>query len=771
MALFFQVQAADELNADRGISAEILSHLWFDSRHDEVEERLLESVSGVIVNPEGLSSLSEESRRRLVITMNFNPKLDGFGWDLPSATTLSALSNDELIDNFVQQYVKLCRTQGIDYLVISDDYAEMDYAKFVRHLLNHDSSFVISPSVLEVPGEKANKKEIRNLLDQDHILIVQPDHWTQLNKNLKKLRKEDFTQSQYTKFDGDVTTPEFSTQMLTSIYHHSVTLSARSSPSLPLNQSQIAYLAPNPSSPLLTELRRYFDVRDATLEAPVKGQTLLIDARVDGMALAFFLENYKDYHKIALISGDSEHMIDADEYLYFPENKPVHDLLIPQMLYGAIEIDGASQTPLDAAQVSTFIVESAGRLRYAPPEWEGVDGQKLSKIDDLARELIERRAAPGCQVAVIKGSTVILDKSYGHLTYDSLITVGKNTLYDIASVTKVAGTLLAVMHLYDNGLLDLEDSIAQHLTQFEGTNKSDITIKQLLSHQGGFRPYEPLWKRTLKGDFLAPFSYLDPSDEANDVRNYGMPIHPIMRDSIRSWLKNSPLLKDADRYKYSDLGFMVLQQIVESIAGMSIETYLTENFYTPLGLHFTAFNPLDKAYEVYEIAPTEFDHVYRKELVWGTVHDRNAAIFGGVAGHAGLFSSAKELAVIMKMLLNGGTYGGHQFISKNTIDTFNQSYFVGNRRALGWDKYDDQVGNASPHVSTSSFGHTGFTGAMLWADPEHDLIYAFVSNRIYPNSDNKRLQRYDFRNRIQSVIYEAFIEGHSKAGTIPMLWR
>jgi len=216
-------------------------------------------------------------------------------------------------------------------------------------------------------------------------------------------------------------------------------------------------------------------------------------------------------------------------------------------------------------------------------------------------------------------------------------------------------------------------------------------------------------------------------------------------------------LKDPDQYKYSDLGFMMLQQLVEAVAKMSLEQYLFVNFYRPMGLHYTAFNPLEKGYEIFEIAPTEFDYHYRKELIWGKVHDRNAAIFGGVAGHAGLFSSAKELAIIMRMLLNNGFYGGKQYLKASTIDEFNKRYFAGNRRGLGWDKLDPDIENASLQVSSSSFGHTGFTGTMVWADPEHDLIYTFVSNRVYPESSNNKLQRNDYRRKIQTTIYDAFL--------------
>jgi CubicO group peptidase (beta-lactamase class C family) len=202
---------------------------------------------------------------------------------------------------------------------------------------------------------------------------------------------------------------------------------------------------------------------------------------------------------------------------------------------------------------------------------------------------------------------------------------------------------------------------------------------------------------------------------------------------------------------------MILHQLVQVVSGNTLDEYLFKNFYEPLGLKRICFNPMDHGFERFEIAPTEYDYYFRDELVWGEVHDRNAAVFGGVAGHAGLFSNARELLTIMQTLVQGGSYGGHQLLLPATINYFNQQFYPNNRRALGWDKLDEGLKNFSTFSSPASFGHTGFTGTMVWADPLYNLTFVFLSNRIYPNANNHKLNRLDIRTRLQDVVYEALI--------------
>ena len=259
----------------------------------------------------------------------------------------------------------------------------------------------------------------------------------------------------------------------------------------------------------------------------------------------------------------------------------------------------------------------------------------------------------------------------------------------------------------------------------------------------------------MEGDRLDAFYYKTPEDEANDVRTYGYEPDPIMLDTLRSFIVSSDLSRNPDRYRYSDIGFMILHQIVERITGQPFDQFLTAEFYQPMGLTNTSFNPIQNGVDVMSIAPTEYDQRFRNSLVWGGVHDRNAAVFGGVSGHAGLFSNAKDLAKMMSMYLNGGEFGGRRYLSQEVLNTFNSRLFRNNRRGLGWDKKGGKYSIASSFASDESFGHTGFTGTMVWADPKEDLIFVFLSNRIYPDASNQRISEYDIRKNMHDSLYEA----------------
>ena len=417
------------------------------------------------------------------------------------------------------------------------------------------------------------------------------------------------------------------------------------------------------------------------------------------------------------------------------------------MLFGALEISGRAE---NAKSISI-----PGVVGYSTFEFEGMYDD-VEEVKEVARKGIEKYAMPGCQLAVVKNGSVVLERSYGHFTYDSLKAVENATLYDLASVTKVIGTLPAIALLIDQGKIHLDDPIGRHLPDFANSNKSHVTIKQLLAHNGGIRSYIPFWRRTMKGDRLNSFYYKTEEDEKNDVRSYNMEYHPSMKDSIKSWITKSDLINNPKKYNYSDLGFMILHMLVEEVSKQPFDQFLEENFYQPMGLNI-GFNPRTKGYSLEYIAPTEYDHLFRDDQVWGEVHDRNAHIFGGVAGHAGLFSNAGDLAKMMYMLSNGGVYDGRQYIRKETLDLFNARYFRNNRRGLGWDKKDWRRDGASYLASDSSFGHTGFTGTMVWADPEEDLIYVFLSNRIYPDSKNEKLMELNIRSEIHDVIYTSII--------------
>ena len=357
------------------------------------------------------------------------------------------------------------------------------------------------------------------------------------------------------------------------------------------------------------------------------------------------------------------------------------------------------------------------------------------RIDSLVQHAIDAHATPGCQIAVMHKGRLVLNRAYGQLTYDSgSAEVTTSTLYDVASLTKVCATTLAVMKLIDQGKISLGDRLSRYLPYLKDTDKERITIKEALSHCAGLKAYDALWQQTTN------------------------------RDSILLLIAQSSLNADKS-YCYSDFGFMLLADMVERVSGLSLDTYVSRYFYQPMGLQNTLFNPMKtgdgaEGYIRAEIAPTEQDSSRQEHLgfIWGSVHDPNAYAMGGVSGHAGLFSTAAEVARLMQMLLNGGELDGRRYLNRKTIETFTSRHFEkqGNRRALGFDKQlfaPSPNGQVCPEATQASYGHTGFTGTMVWVDPEYDLVYVFLSNRVHPSASTNKLAQMNTRTEIQSLIY------------------
>ncbi len=371
-------------------------------------------------------------------------------------------------------------------------------------------------------------------------------------------------------------------------------------------------------------------------------------------------------------------------------------------------------------------------------------------IEQIVTEAIQEQQFPGCQVMVLHHGKAILNKAYGHLTYDSLTEVTTETLYDVASLTKVMATTLMVLELVDQKRIRLDDPISCYLEEYVGTNKEKITTRQLLAHNGQLKSYIPLWEKIFQSSFCEEVSrgaYLDIS-------------HPILQDSLKTWIRESDLgtFRGSSKYRYSDVGFMILQQIAERVADQQMDVFLEENIYQQMALKNTLFNPAQSGVDRRGIAPTELDLHFRYEQVWGEVHDRNAFLFGGVAGHAGLFSNGEDLAMLTNLFLSEGKFRGQQIFTDEVVEESLRPHFYRNRRGLGWDRKHSKV---SSYASENSFGHMGFTGTMIWADPEYDLVFVFLSNRVYPDAANRKLISKNTRSRIQDVVYEALTPVHA----------
>ncbi|MDD2345621.1 MAG: glycoside hydrolase family 3 N-terminal domain-containing protein [Bacteroidales bacterium] len=388
-----------------------------------------------------------------------------------------------------------------------------------------------------------------------------------------------------------------------------------------------------------------------------------------------------------------------------------------------------------------------------------IDEKNFEKMDSFVNVCIQDKIFPGCQIAVVYKGDLIYHKAYGNLDYEQEISTESTHLYDLASLTKVLASTLAVMKLYENNQVDLNKPISDYLPQFKNTAIENVTITQIMTHTAGFKAWIPFYRDYIKPEF-ATFFFSKTQDSIYSVKiTDNLFTKPATKDSIYSAIANA-LLNKSNKYLYSDFGFIMMPLLVEKLSQMPFEDYLETFFYRPLGLNALGFNPLNKFSDA-QIAPTELDKDFRFSLIRGTVHDQAAALMGGISGHAGLFSNAHDVAVIMQMLLNGGTYNGRRYLKESTIKQFTVRTPINasnHRRGLGFDKPVGDKNGKGPtsHLASSkTFGHTGFTGTCAWADPENNLVFVFLSNRVHPDAENKGISQRNVRTEIQSLIYEA----------------
>jgi len=467
----------------------------------------------------------------------------------------------------------------------------------------------------------------------------------------------------------------------------------------------------------------------------------------------------KPYSLSAISSFD-----DIEGVVMSYQNGDIAQEVSAQLLFGAFEPQGKLPVTINEEFKEGFGLrtEKLNRLGFTAPENVGMSPSILSKIDTYAKKAIDGKMAPGMQILVARRGKVIFQKSYGYHTYDKQTKVSNSDIYDVASITKMVATLPNVMQQYDKGKVTLDSKLGGMLPMFQGTNKQDIIFKDLLSHYAKLQAWIPFYKNTLDAEKC-------PSDKIYSLYNKegfnyqvaeNLYIRNDYQDSILKQIADSKLL-DKKEYKYSDFTFIILKEYLEKATGKTLDKLSTENFYRTLGMNNTMFNPLRK-FDYSVIPPTENDNYFRHTIIQGYVHDMTAAMQGGVAGHAGIFSNAMDIAKMMQLYLQKGNYGDKQYFSPSTFDTFNTCHFCleGNRRGLGFDK--PQLGKEGPTcgcVSMSSFGHTGFTGTIAWADPETEIVYVFLSNRTYPgNTEVNKLSKENIREDIQKIIQEAILD-------------
>jgi CubicO group peptidase (beta-lactamase class C family) len=426
-----------------------------------------------------------------------------------------------------------------------------------------------------------------------------------------------------------------------------------------------------------------------------------------------------------------------------------------QAIFGGVAItQKLSSTYGSRYSVNMGFLTEKVRLQYTVPEDVGINSINLIDIDNIATEAIKAHATPGCVVLVAKDGKVIFNKAYGYHTYDNLMPDKLTDLFDLASLTKVTATTMAVMRLYEQDKIALDSTIGNYLPAARNSNKSDLRVRELLEHQAGLVGDVPTYERLKPVDHSIDSSAAYPT---KIVDNYFLR-KDYFKNTFFPEILNSPL-RTRGKYVYSDLSMVFMKEIVETVTSTPMNEYVPVQFYNLLGMQTAGFLPLYR-FPVARIVPTEDDAVFRHTLLDGYVEDQTAALCGGVSGNAGLYADANDLVILYQMLLNRGTYGGAAFFKPETVDLFTAKQSNVSRRGLGFDRWDPDLDHHYPSqfASPQTYGHTGYTGTCVWVDPKYNLVYVFLSNRVNPKVSSQ-LSSLNIRPRIQDVVYQAIAKG------------
>ncbi len=451
------------------------------------------------------------------------------------------------------------------------------------------------------------------------------------------------------------------------------------------------------------------------------------------------------------------------------QETPLTQDLTAQLIFGGIGAKGKLPVTINEAfGLGDGLETAAGfRIGYTQPEGVGIATEDLTGIDSMMQLAIRERAIPGGQVLLAKGGQVFYHKAFGYHTYDSLQEVRSGDLYDLASITKISTSLAAFMHLKGLGKFDENETLGTYLPAARGTNKAGLKYSDILTHQARLRSWIPFWMSTVrKNGSFKWFTMKSDSSRRFPVRVAdNLYIHRKYDQKIYKEILDSPLNPEPG-YVYSDLSFILAPKVVEAITGEGFYDYLERNLYKPLGAATLTYNPY-KNYSLDRVVPSEIDTAFRKQLLHATVHDEGAAMLGGISGHAGLFGNANDLAKLMHLYLYDGNYARQQLIAPGVVSAYSRCVYCesGNYRGMGFDrpnKPGDPNGNAAPSAPESSFGHSGFTGTYTWIDPENEIVYVFLSNRVYPSRENRNIYRLNIRTNILEQVYQAMDKNQSE---------
>ena len=489
----------------------------------------------------------------------------------------------------------------------------------------------------------------------------------------------------------------------------------------------------------------------------VKKESILFDNlnKIDNKILISFTNPY------FLEKYDINHF---DAILVAYQNNKFFQQVAAEQIFGAKKIVGKLPVSIgEKFQVGEgLLLKKTNILGFSTPESVGLNSDNLKKIDSIAEYAIKNKMAPGIQILVAKNSKVIYEKSFGTFKYDSIKNVNNSSFFDLASLTKMLVTTPIIMGLVDENIITLDSKIGDLIPRYKNSNKSNITVKDLLSANASIKPWIPFYSQTLDSIGKPKKSLYSPIyDSIHSVKvspNLFLNMH--YKDTIRNIVKNSDLMKN--KISYSDLSYIILQEYIENYFKNDLDYIIKNQIFNRIGVDLT-YNPY-RSMSIENILPTEIDNYFRGVEIQGYVHDMLAAMFGGIAGHAGLFGNAINVAKMMQMFLQNGNYAGNQILSENSLRLFNKCYYCsdGNRRGVGFDKPQLKLkGPTCNCLSMMSFGHTGWTGTIAWADPDTEIVYVFLSNRSYPDGEmaiNSRLVKENIRSEIQKVIYESIID-------------
>ncbi|MCV6631736.1 MAG: beta-lactamase family protein [Flavobacteriaceae bacterium] len=525
------------------------------------------------------------------------------------------------------------------------------------------------------------------------------------------------------------------------------------------------------NSSFLPFCNRYVSVQTATLDSQLPTNAQLI----------FWVDTEEDIDQLPTKPEGGSLVVVLNRQSLLPSLQPkmhrvdalwlanvVHPSLdiLSQLFFGGRAASAKLRKDLGANFPKGFGLQTAkNRLGYASMSQLGWDSSSVqAQVDSVMQLGIEKQAFPGAQLLVAKKGMVVFHKTYGHHTYAQKTTVGKNDVYDLASVTKITTALPAIMQLYDQKKIDLDQPFSKYWKPWQKRkDKKELTLRQILAHQAGLKPYIVFLAKAMRKGKLKKRFIKTIRDSKYPIQAYdSLYIHPRFHRKMQRMINRSVVSKQK-KYRYSGLSFLIYPKLVKQLTGSEFSTYLQKQFYQALGAHTMGFNPKKRAIP-YPIVPTEMDSVFRKTRTHAWVHDENAALMGGISGNAGLFSNANDLAKLLQMYLQKGSYGGKQYISANTLSVFSRIQYRenGNRRGLGFDK--PLIGNdtlslkeayPAPLASKESYGHAGFTGTFVWVDPKAEMVFIFLSNRVYPSRTHRALYDLNIRPALQQIFYMA----------------